>query len=76
MKAKLRGGTTKATAGKKQEPANTETASPATGSAEETPAKQIRAWAREVGLDVPDAGRVPQKVREAYAEAHSSEQAA
>lgn len=75
VKAKLRGGPTKTPAAKKPA-ANTAAGSPAAGSAEETPAKEIRAWAREVGLDVPDAGRVPQKVREAYAAAHASEQAA
>lgn len=75
VKAKLRGGSTKATAAKKPA-ANTAAGSSAAASAEETPAKEIRAWAREVGLDVPDAGRVPQKVREAYAAAHASEQAA
>lgn len=72
VKAKLRGG--KTTSAK---PAPTSPAAAATSStAEETPAKEIRAWAREVGMDVPDAGRVPQKVREAYAAAHASEQAA
>jgi hypothetical protein len=41
-----------------------------------TPAKKIRAWARQAGFDVPVTGRVPQKVREAYAAAHRADQAA
>lgn len=34
-----------------------------------TPA-EIRAWARENGMDVPDRGRVSEEVRAAYAAAH------
>lgn len=30
----------------------------------------IRAWAREQGIEVPDRGRIPAAVREAYAKAH------
>ncbi|MGV4926382.1 Lsr2 family protein [Streptomyces sp. BHT-5-2] len=30
----------------------------------------IRAWAKDAGYTVPDRGRVPAEVREAYAEAH------
>lgn len=33
-------------------------------------AAEIRAWAKEAGHDVPDRGRVPGEVREAYAAAH------
>jgi hypothetical protein len=33
--------------------------------------KQIRDWAKETGLDVPASGPVPDKVREAYASAHT-----
>ena len=33
-------------------------------------AREIRDWARDNGLDVPDRGRVPASVREAYAKAH------
>ncbi len=35
-----------------------------------TDAADIRAWARENGMDVPERGRVSAKVREAYAAAH------
>lgn len=35
-----------------------------------TPA-EIRAWARENGMDVPERGRVSESIREAYAAAHS-----
>lgn len=34
-------------------------------------AKRIREWAQSQGMDVPDRGRVPASVREAYAVAHS-----
>ena len=33
-------------------------------------AKEVRAWARENGHTVPDRGRIPAEVREAYAAAH------
>ena len=33
-------------------------------------AAEIRAWAKENGLEVPDRGRVSAEVREAYAAAH------
>ena len=33
-------------------------------------ASEIRAWARENGMDVPERGRVSAAVREAYAAAH------
>lgn len=33
-------------------------------------AKEIREWARSNGYDVPDRGRIPSDVREAYAAAH------
>lgn len=73
VKARLRGGKT---ATSKPAAGSSSSSPPAGSNPEEIPAKEIRAWAREVGIDVPDAGRVPQKVREAYAEAHPSEQAA
>lgn len=67
VKAKLRGRTS--TAADSVAPA-------AVGQRGEIPAKEIRAWAREAGIDVPAAGRVPEKVRKAYAAAHPAEQAA
>lgn len=73
VKAKLRGGKT---ATSKPAAGSSSSSPPAGSNPGEIPAKEIRAWAREVGIDVPDAGRVPQKIREAYAEAHPSEQAA
>jgi hypothetical protein len=33
-------------------------------------AKEVRAWAVEAGIEVPERGRVPNSVMEAYAEAH------
>lgn len=33
-------------------------------------AKSIRSWAQENGYDVPDRGRIPGSVREAYAAVH------
>ncbi|TNM36257.1 Lsr2 family protein [Nocardioides albidus] len=33
-------------------------------------AKEIREWARETGRDVPERGRIPADVREAYESAH------
>lgn len=33
-------------------------------------AREVRAWAREAGHDVPDRGRIPSEVREAYDAAH------
>jgi hypothetical protein len=33
-------------------------------------AAEVRAWARENGMDVPERGRVSAEVREAYAAAH------
>lgn len=33
-------------------------------------AKEVREWARENGHDVPDRGRIPAEVREAYDAAH------
>ncbi|MDT0200610.1 Lsr2 family protein [Nocardioides sp. AE5] len=33
-------------------------------------AAQIRSWARESGIEVPERGRIPAEVREAYAKAH------
>jgi len=33
-------------------------------------AKEVREWARENGFDVPDRGRIPADVREAYDAAH------
>lgn len=33
-------------------------------------AAEIRAWAKDAGHDVPDRGRIPGEVREAYAAAH------
>lgn len=33
-------------------------------------AREIREWARENGRDVPDRGRIPADVREAYEQAH------
>lgn len=33
-------------------------------------AKEIREWARSNGYDVPERGRIPSDVREAYAAAH------
>ncbi|HET7683024.1 MAG TPA: Lsr2 family protein [Marmoricola sp.] len=41
----------------------------ATSSGGPSPA-DIRAWARENGMDVPDRGRVSEEVRQAYAAAH------
>jgi Lsr2 len=35
-----------------------------------TSASEIRAWARENGFQVPDRGRIPGEVREAYESAH------
>ena len=35
-----------------------------------TSAKEVREWARENGHDVPDRGRIPAEVREAYDAAH------
>lgn len=35
-----------------------------------TSAKEIREWARENGHDVPERGRIPGEVREAYEAAH------
>lgn len=80
VKAKLRGrkggaaGADAATTPKTSaaEPAST----PTSAIAPSTPAKDIRSWARQAGLDVPATGRVPQKVREAYAAAHQGDQAA
>jgi hypothetical protein len=40
----------------------------AAGSSQET--AQIRAWAKEQGLEVNDRGRVPAKIREAYEKAN------
>lgn len=70
VKAKLRGGKKTAAAPK------TSPVTPAGTGVVEPPAKEIRAWAREAGLEVPDTGKLPQKVRDAYAAAHISEQAA
>lgn len=39
-------------------------------SADGPSAKEIREWARSNGYDVPDRGRVPAEVREAYDSAH------
>lgn len=36
----------------------------------DTPAAEVRAWARETGLDCPKFGRVPDSIREAFAAAH------
>lgn len=72
VKAKLRG-RKKATTTPK--PAKAPAASAVAGVAE-PPAKAIRASAREAGLAVPNTGKLPQKVRDAYAAAHTSEQAA
>lgn len=33
-------------------------------------AKAIREWAQDQGMDVPDRGRIPAEVREAYTAAH------
>lgn len=60
VKAQLRGGTTKKAAPDRSM------------DNEEPSAKQIRAWARASGVDCPASGRVPQKVREAYDDAHAS----
>jgi len=59
--AKLRGSSSRRTT------KSTSTASGSTGTA-----KEIRAWAREEGLEVPDSGRVPQSICDAYAEAHAA----
>ncbi len=43
----------------------------ASGAASGGPAaREVREWARENGLDVPDRGRIPADVREAYDAAH------
>ena len=80
VKAKLRGpkrGATAANAATKPKTSPAESASSPTSPMEpSTPAKDIRSWARQAGLDVPATGRVPQKVREAYAAAHQGDQAA
>lgn len=34
------------------------------------PAKVVREWAQGQGMDVPDRGRIPAEVREAYDKAH------
>lgn len=34
------------------------------------PAKEVRAWARANGYDLPDRGRIPADVQSAYAAAH------
>jgi hypothetical protein len=36
----------------------------------EPTAAEVRAWAREAGLSVPDRGRLPDHLRERYAAAH------
>ena len=40
------------------------------GEATGSNAKEVRAWARENGHDVPERGRIPADVREAYDSAH------
>lgn len=35
-----------------------------------TPAKVVREWAQAQGMEVPDRGRIPAEVREAYDKAH------
>lgn len=35
-----------------------------------TPPKEIRQWARDEGIDIPDRGRVPQEVKDRYSAAH------
>jgi hypothetical protein len=40
------------------------------GTAQPSP-RQLRKWANENGVDCPPTGRVPQRVREAYAAAHN-----
>ena len=72
VKAKLSG--RKTAAGRTSRTISPAAATP--GGPAATPAREIRSWAREAGLDVPATGRVPQKVRDAYAAAHRSEQAA
>lgn len=42
----------------------------ASGSQGSSDAAQIRAWAKENGVDVPERGRISAEVREAYAAAH------
>jgi hypothetical protein len=44
--------------------------SPRRGSGGEPSAAEVRAWAREAGLSVPERGRLPDQVREQYAAAH------
>lgn len=40
------------------------------GSSSDSPAKQVREWAKEQGIDVPARGRVPSDVLEKYNAAH------
>lgn len=40
------------------------------GSSSTGEAKKIREWAQGQGMDVPDRGKLPQSVRDAYAAAH------
>jgi hypothetical protein len=43
---------------------------PSAGESSGVNAKDVRAWARENGHDVPERGRIPADVREAYDAAH------
>ena len=40
------------------------------GSSTDSPAKQVRAWAKDQGIDVPARGRVPSDVLDKYNAAH------
>jgi len=42
----------------------------ASSAASGPPAREVREWARESGYEVPDRGRIPADVREAYDAAH------
>jgi predicted Rdx family selenoprotein len=76
VKAKLRGGKKTAATPKTSPTPSPTLVTPAGTGVVEPPAKEIRAWAREAGLEVPDTGKLPQKVRDAYAAAHVSGRAA
>lgn len=57
-------------AGGRRRTGTARSASSGRGSGEGPSAADIRAWARENGHSVPDRGRVPAGIREAYAAAH------
>lgn len=56
-------------------PETTLTTSSPTAEAGDTPAKVIRTWAAEQGLNCPKFGRVPDSLREAYTRAHGADAA-